>query len=142
MAIQGTPKTKAVIHAALDKAGMNQYNANMSMRVFDTLINNHLPDPYDCTDCKEFMLARLSYLGSYRDRLLPLGLYFGQEGGNLRTQSIGDTFSKVINYRNKSRNAAIRGKTLNNGLNVKYNPNKKANNVHYSDAIIALDKVA
>lgn len=141
MAIIGPTVPYSKFLTKMRKVKMHLPNHTISVQVFDGFINNVLPKNPSCKDCREHDLARLSYLGKFRDDGLLLGRYTGVDGPLIRTYPVTANNSWVRNYAKKAFNAAIRGKKLNGSTPLKHMKHKVTNNVHFDSAIASLANV-
>jgi len=121
--------------------GFTKPGAVVTMAQVIKALGISIPECMTPEDCKRLSLSLLGPIGYTRDTLLTLGLYFGQLNGDFRVMSLKDTSIAILKYATKAKNAALRGSTLNAGLNVKYNPHKAANHKAFVTAIRHLDKV-
>jgi hypothetical protein len=138
MAIQGTAIPYSAFEAAYDAKGMNIHGTTISVVATDKIINNVLPPNPTCADCRNQELARLTYVGKYRDRGLLMGSYTGKDGKLIRTYDVRANVDWVVNYAGKASNAAIRGNKLNNSTSLSFMHNKVTNDKHFKLAISEL----
>lgn len=135
------PKAVKVVHARMDKWGLNIPGSTVTLPVFDSFIGINMPIDPDCADCRDRDLFRLKYIGTYRDIGLRKGRYTGLNHGVIRTYDTRYNNSWMCFYRNKARNASIRGKALNDSTALVDMHHKVANSAHYDVAIDALGKI-
>ena len=136
MAIQGKARIYNSVKADLDAVNMNVPGNTITVAAFDIMINNLLPADPTCADCRDQTLARLRYIGRYRDEGLRKGRYTGMNGPLIRTYDVAYNHTWMGFYRNKARNAA-----LNDSTNVAHMHHKLVNSKHYQVAIEALGNV-
>lgn len=141
MAIQSPAVPYPTFEKKMHKLNMHKPGNTVSVKVFDGLIKNKLPKSPTCKDCEAQKLARLSYLGKFRDDGLMYGRYTGQDGNIIRTYPVTANNAWVRNYANKSCNAAIRGKKLNDSTALMHMKHKTTNSVHFDTAIQALSNI-
>jgi len=144
MAIKGARITfKAFLRKMTTaKLHMQTPGSHITTSALDKLIGNVMPPNPDCKDCREHELARMHYTGQFRDYGLSRGFYFGLNNGILRTYTTNYNAGFVVKYAVKGRNAATRGKTLNDSSKLIDMHHQLANAQHFKVAIDALDKVA
>lgn len=123
------------------KNKMNKAGHSISVSAVDKFLKNILPKNATCQDCRDQDLARLSYVGKFRDDGLLQGRYTGKDGTVIRTYPITYNNSWVLNYATKAFNAVIRGNKLNNSTPIAHMKHKTTNDKHFKAAQKALSLV-
>ena len=141
MAIVGPAVPYSTFLKKMKKLKMDIPGNSITVKALDTIIKNKLPKDPTCVDCRNQTLARLTYIGTFRDEGLLHGRYTGMDGNVVRTYDVIYNESWVRSYAAKAYNAAIRGKKLNDSTPVTHMTHKVTNSAHLDVAIKTLAKI-